>query len=183
MSSLSPISLQFLRTIKNNPRHSRSSEAYGQACTQLFCELYDIMREVKDALDDHKYGFWTLTYQGSELDKKLSFSFNLHKGLGQQTINLDFTIDLFNTSYLCITSPSLSEDVSKDDMKDFVQSPAYRRYFAPYGSSDHQLRTEISDRQFRSRHLGDYLIHLCEMTLPYIKILHERAEINDLIAV
>jgi len=175
MTNLSPASLTFLRQIKRNPMASLKQEAFEQSYTQLFCELYDIMRDVKASLDQQNVGSWILTYKGSELDRSLSFSFNLHMDFDNHSINVDLTINPFATSAISILSDIPAENISAEAMKQFRNSPAYRRYFAPFTTSSNHLVTEISQRQINSRHFGGYLIHICEMALPYIKSLQEGA--------
>ena len=173
MHKLSPSSLRFLQQLKRNPSTSKNEESYGQAYTQLFCELYDIMRDVKESLEKNDIGTWTLTYQGSELDRSLSFSFNFNRIIGSRSIDLNLTINPLSTSSISITSDIPSHIHSSDALAEFRTSPAYRRYFAPHTSSLDHLRTEISQRQINSRHFGDYLIHIGEMAMPYIKSLQE----------
>jgi len=170
MSGLSPASTRFLRHAKRHPELSSSDESYGQAYTQLFCELYDIMREVKTSLEMKNLGKWVLTYTGSEMNRTLSFSFNLHQGAEGQRINLDMVIDPFDTSHLTISYDGCC-GYAERQLEDFMSTPAFKRYFGPYGSDTKQLKTEISPRQIGSRHFGDYLVFLCEMSIPYIECL------------
>jgi len=180
MQHLSPSSLRFLQQIKRDPSASKINENYGQAYTQLFCELYDIMRDVKKSLENDDIGTWTLTYQGSELDRSLSFSFNFNKVIGSRSIDLNLTINPHSTSSISFSSDIPSLIHSSDALAEFRTSPAYRRYFEPHTSSLDHLRTEISQRQINSRHFGDYLIHICDMALPYIKYLQEGAHSRQL---
>lgn len=175
MSRLSPASIRFLQRSQQLSPADKGYESYGQAYTQLFCELYDIMREMKVALEEQGLGLWTLTYDGDKLDRSLSFSFNLGQEFVKSTINLHLVFNPHGASSLSVSSDIAVDRINQEELKAFFRSPAYKRYFKPHSFQGKNLETHIAQRQIGSRHLGDYLKHLIEMAGPYIKCLREAA--------
>jgi len=168
MANLSLESIQFLKKIKAGEYSSIKEKKFHQAYTQLFCELFDVIREVKSSLEEKGLGIWTLTYKGAKLDKAVSYKYNLRQKNRESTIDIDLSIDPFGTTSLTISSGINQYDIRTAGFQDFFSSPAFKRYFAPLHKDPRQIQTIVPQKQITSRHFGDYIIHLCHMAIPYI---------------
>lgn len=181
MQSLSIKSINFLKKIKSLDETDQTDPSWRLHYTRLFCELYDIIRTAHDSLSDMDMGKWSVSYDGEEVENTLSFAFSLNLAKEEYLPKIKISINPYGESFIeipLIESKKLRKQTD-DALSNFYQSPAFKRYFAPYTDSTVGLKTIIPVKQITSRHFEAYLLHLLKMMKPYLAAL-SKARISSM---
>lgn len=81
-------------------------------------------------------------------------------------------LDRAGSSYVEFCS-SHHADLSTDQAKGILASPAFKRYFTLENTADGiTITAQVPRRQLSDRHLGEYIIHLLSHMEPMITLCH-----------
>ena len=176
MNALSLKSRDFIRQIKRSGNTTEDLKDQRLQYARLFCDLYDVIGIASDTLSELSLGKWSVCYESEDIDN-LAFHFRL--GLTEHKLypHIKMVIAPFGTSSIEILSgpEGYSSDIWESPVvRDFMNSPAYKKYFQGNQEGEYDLKTVIPQRQITSRYFGDYLSHLLSLMMPFIREISQR---------
>ena len=171
MYYLSNESRAFLSRLRRLPESERKDDMWKVSYAQLFCELYELIDNAAQSLNKLALGKWSVSYEGED-SRSLAYSFRLAIQGTQPYPSILIKIHPFSQSSIEVLGQYHDIALGKagNQIKiSFFNSPAYKRYFAPFTQASFDLKTKIPKNQVLSRDFGNYITHLLKMMQPYLK--------------
>ncbi len=170
MKNLSTDLRSFLRKLSNKNHKSSKDSGLNLNQARLFCELYDVINYSARELRQSQMGKWVLVYNGED-PEALAITFKMTLSRKKEDPQILIRIDPLGVSFLEVSNISgqnSSIDINNQSQQSFLNSSAYKRYFAQHSHGLDQIKTIIPARQLMSRDLGAYLSHLFKVLEPFI---------------